>query len=742
MQGIIAAMRRLLIGFLLLASHAAAQTSPQPPAARFRSGAEVIAIDVTVIGKDGSPVAGLTAADFDITVEGKPRAIQSAQFLGSDSSPRIALADESSNADATSGRLLLIVTDDVSLRPSSFAVVRAAKALLKNLGPGDLVGVTHVPEGGGVPFTADHSRVIAELSRMRPPAPKVGQTETRVYISEALDYDQQRRYQWPAALMRECAAEADSPVYRLCVFNLEQTARTVLIESSMHTNDTIRGLERLMKSLEPSGQPVTVVFISESLVLARDPAALVGLAEACAEARVTLHIVQPAPPTAEMTARGFPSDPVMDTALNREGLEQMAALTRGAFHHAVSTGETIFEQIGREISGYYLLGIEPDAEDRQKRRRRVDVKVRRPGLTVRARSMFALDGRTPDAAIEPSTRLRQMLEAPLPTKGVPVRITARTISGDGRQVRVLVAGEVGEPTDQRTRFHVGLIAIDSNGAVKARSAASTILDPSRRDAQSPSLFSTSLMLDPGEYSVRLAVVDETGRSGSVHHTVHARLREWPRGFSTSDLIVANQPAGFEFPPFNASSIVDSPSVAAVIDVVHDDRGPLDAARVRFEINGESVEATAEGAAQRRSQFVRSFAAMITPPKTGVQQLRAIVTPASGEPITLERTFAFEPAGNGDPLSPSVMRGYIEMLEQRHQISPSLSAFVASAKSGAFGPPPDAESRPDGDVAMVTFIGGLAALRDDKPATARVLLQQTLRRSPGFEGATFYLALIR
>lgn len=44
--------------------------------------------------------------------------------------------------------------------------------------------------------------------------------------------------------------------------------------------------------------------------------------------------------------------------------------------------------------------------------------------------------------------------------------------------------------------------------------------------------------------------------------------------------------------------------------------------------------------------------------------------------------------------------------------------------------------------MVTFVGGLAALRDNKPALARVLFQQTLRKAPGFEGALFYLAQLK
>ncbi len=493
-----------------------------------------------------------------------------------------------------------------------------------------------------------------------------------------------------------------------------------------------------MNSLESTGQPVTLVLISDSMVIARDPAALVGLAEACAEARVSLHVVQPAPPVAQMTERGFPSDPVTDAALRVAGLELMAAQARGTFHRVVASGAATFEAIGREVSGYYLLGIEPDVEDRRQRRRRVDVKVGRPGLTVRARSMFALD-RTADAPADPAARLLRMLEAPVPVRGVPVRMTARTLSGEGDRTRVLIAAEIGESTDQKTRYHVGLIALDGEGSVRSRTAATTVLAPARDGRQSPSLFTTSLLLDPGDYSLRLAVIDETGRSGSVHHSVRAAMREWPRGLRTSDLIVANQPKADEFPPFNASSIVDSTAVAAVLEVRHDDLDVLNQVKVRFEAGGEAVDSTAAPA--RAGQFVRSFASLIDMSTTGEHQLRAIVTVPRGDDIRIERTFSHDPP-LGDPMDPGVTRGFIEMLERQLAPSAALAAFVAEAKSGRFGPAPEADSRPDGDLAMVTFVGGLAALRDNKPALARALFQQTLRKAPAFEGARFYLAQLK
>ena len=733
------AMRLLPIGLLLLlAANVSAQQAPAAP--RFRAGAEVIAIDVTVVDRDGNPVADLAADDFAVTVEGKPRSIQSAQFLRSDRTPPAARPDESSNTGAASGRLLLIAIDDLTLESGSRAVVEAAGALLDHLGPGDLAGVARVPEGGGVPFTTDRARVIDELKRLRPATARTLGSEVSLYISEAVDFDQFQRVQWPAAVQRECGDESGA-MFRMCVLKLEQTARILLNDESMRTTALIQALERLMKSLAPTGQPITLVLISGSMVIARDPAALTGLAAACAEARVTLHVVQPAPPAVAMTARGFPADPLTDSQMRSDGLEQMAAQARGAFHRAVSDGASLFEQLGRELSGYYLLGIEPAAEDRRQPRRRVDVKVRRPGVTVRARPMFALDRPAADTSADETTRLRTMLETPVLVKGLPIRMTARTVSGEGDRVRVLLAAEIGEPTDQQERFHVGLIAIDREGSVKGRTAATTLLAPARDGRQSPSLFTTFLLLDPGDYSIRLAAIDNTGRSGSVHHNMRAAMHEWPRGLRTSDLVVANQPSGSEFPPFNASSIVQTAEVAAVLEVGFDDAAGLDQVKVRFEVDGETVEGHGTAVVGKARPYFRSFASLIALSNPGEHRLRAVVSAPGAEEIVVERSFDYEPLVT-DALDRRITRAFIEALEQRLPTSPALAAFVTQAKRGTFAAAPEADTRSDGDLAMVTFVGGLAALRERKPALARALFQQTLRKAPGFEGALFYLEQLK
>ena len=56
-----------------------------------------------------------------------------------------------------------------------------------------------------------------------------------------------------------------------------------------------------------------------------------------------------------------------------EGLEQVAGQTRGSMSIVNGDGQIAFDRLGRELSGYYLLGFEPTEADRTGRERRIKV---------------------------------------------------------------------------------------------------------------------------------------------------------------------------------------------------------------------------------------------------------------------------------------------------------------------------------------------------------------------------------
>jgi hypothetical protein len=47
----------------------------------FPGGTEMVAVDVRVVDDDGHPVSDLTAGDFTVEIDGKPRPVVSAQFV-------------------------------------------------------------------------------------------------------------------------------------------------------------------------------------------------------------------------------------------------------------------------------------------------------------------------------------------------------------------------------------------------------------------------------------------------------------------------------------------------------------------------------------------------------------------------------------------------------------------------------------------------------------------------------------
>jgi hypothetical protein len=84
----------VLLGFVVAATLHAQTAPPQtlapdqpPPTAPgdqtpvFRTGVEVLPIDVTVLDREGRQVVDLTAAEFLVEVDGRPRKVLSAEYI-------------------------------------------------------------------------------------------------------------------------------------------------------------------------------------------------------------------------------------------------------------------------------------------------------------------------------------------------------------------------------------------------------------------------------------------------------------------------------------------------------------------------------------------------------------------------------------------------------------------------------------------------------------------------------------
>ena len=154
-----------------------AAQEPSTPKPTFRAGVDVVQVDVSVLDKERKPVRGLTAADFTVLEDGKPRPI--AAFLPVDlpePAPAAAGAqwlrevgpDVATNAVRPEGRLVVIMFDWSIRFTDQVLARRIASAAVDQLGPDDLAAVVFTSgfANGGAPqnFTADRARLLAAIN--------------------------------------------------------------------------------------------------------------------------------------------------------------------------------------------------------------------------------------------------------------------------------------------------------------------------------------------------------------------------------------------------------------------------------------------------------------------------------------------------------------------------------------------------------------------------------------------------
>ena len=776
-------------GSIAIAAQQQPQQPPPPqqvPRPAFETKAEIVLVDVNVVDRDAKPVPSLTPDDFELEVNGQPRAISSVQFISTTPSNNTAAtpreAAYTSNETQTTGRLLLFVVDEGSLRVgANRTILRTAQSLFDRLAPGDLVGVARLPTGfGGVEFTADRKRVTDALMRVTG-APNNRMGMMHINISEAWALENNDPGTFQDAVARECPGMS-GPDLDACRNQLEADARAMLLEASGRARATLQALESLLRNLAPLKMPVNIVLMAEGMFVARDRSSMTTLGRLAAQARATIHVIRPSQQFFDIEDRapGGSSTRFFDDGLMSEGLEQVAGQTRGSMSVVNGDGKIAFDRLGRELSGYYLLGFEPNDADRTGRERRIKVSVKPRGLTVRARPTFVVptDDATVAETLSPMQRLGEVLKSPLPIRGLPIRVaTYSAVESGGSKVRVVISAEVGEPATTPADWPVGLIVLDKNDKIVVNRGGVSTLAPASKGMESPRLMLTSLTLDPGEYTLRIAAVGDDGRSGSAHHSINARLNKGPGGINVSDLMLVPQPpAAGDLPRPRPTTVIDSETVSAMIEMTGADQGLLGKTKVTLQISdAENGNALVNVEARQVARGnVRAFAAQmrlgVLPP--GEYVARAVIAPPGLPEMRLTRPFMLSPVPDtstpppdlGVPLDPDappapvaaskilapvprfsarmilipeVVQPFLEGLADMHPPSPEVEAVIEKAKTGTYEAPSDRGGSAD-DELNLAFVRGLAALSKGENAQAAAWFQQTLKGASDFLGAAFYL----
>jgi len=589
-------------------------SAQQPaPSVTFQVEVNYVDIDAVVTDERGNFVAGLTKDDFELLEDGKPQEISTFSQVdiplpsatGRSSAAAPVLQDVRSNAQPISGRLYVIVMDDLNVSPlRGKVVVQAARQFIeRHFGPDDIAAVTYTSgrTDAGQEFTSERALLLAAIDKFQ------GRKLRSTVIEKADQYFNQHLKE-----LEINAPDTTDPDY------VQQEPRSGTVRGPIGYSDittdpddferghraqqvlnTLRRLADYMGGIrgrrkallmfsEGIDYPIYDIFGSQAatsvLMATRDAIA------AAARGNVSFFSVDPrglvgiTSETIELNATadahlGFDAKGLLaDMYLSQDSLRTLAEETGG--YAAVNSNNvtTALNRIVRANSAYYVLGYYPAVTPRDGRFHKIEVRVKRPGVRVSARKGYVsprplsaseLKGqerareraRGRSGSAETSDELRQILNHPLQRNGLTLAVQAAPFKGASRQASIAVAVEVDARrlhfTEQPNKtfadgIELSLFALDERGKSQGGNFYQFNLalrpDTYQRVRDSIVRMNPRIALPPGRYQLRVGVRESNaGEMGSVFYDLHVPDYT-ANGLAMSGLLLTADSARLQFTP--------------------------------------------------------------------------------------------------------------------------------------------------------------------------------------------------
>ena len=528
----------------------------------FRSGVDLITVDAAVLDGDGQPVPTLQAADFRIEVDGRPRRIVSAQFVGQsqsrDAPPLPAGSHFSSNAGADDGRIVVVAVDEAHIRRlEGRPALAAASRFIDTLPDIDRIGVIGLTSATAVTLTRDRLATRNRLAGLLGNGDLLAR-QFNLGISEALEIADGGRVRLAEVVLRECgrsltdyvsnARTADDSAGRdSCPEQIEQESRGLAQHAHGQARMSLAALEALIARLKELPGPKTIVLLSEGMIVDPRRVDLSKLAADAQAARVTIYALLLETPLFDATQERVSPADTRDRQVRQDGVDQVAGAARGAVFRLVGSDPSPFARIARELSGSYLLAFEAADSDHDARAHRIRVTLARGRHAVRARTHFTMPAATAPAR---GAQLSGLLRTLSPANELPLHVATYTYAEPAQHaLRVVISAEAGSGQGSPGAW-LGFVLVDAGGVI---AATATIESPSGR-------YAFSCVVPEGRYTLRAAAIDPLGRQGSVQRVFPARLGGTTR-LRVADLMLAPVPGT---PAAPLSPIVDRASGEAVV----------------------------------------------------------------------------------------------------------------------------------------------------------------------------------
>ena len=540
------------------------QAPAQAPKATFKSGLDLVVVNVVVRDKDGTLVRGLKRDEFVVLEDGKPQSVTSFDFeeienaslpsmetttvLGAIGQPAKAAADPAAPAEARpivdmkDRRLIVLFYDLGSMEPEDVArAVQSGRDYVeKKISPADILAVVSLTTSLTVDqdFTADREALLAALNRLSP-----------VEGSGAA-----------AGTDAETAPDTGNAfVADDTEFNIFNTDRRL---------DALRSIADVLAGIE---QKKSVIYFSGGITESGmdNQAAVRTLVDRAVRANVSIYAADTrglaampaggAASQASVRGTGAFSGRAMSSqresfSAAQDTLSTISEDTGGRAFFDVNEFSGVFAKVVEDTTSYYLLGYTSTNPSRDGRFRRIRVTLKQPGLKLEFRSGyyaprdFAHSGRDDRAQ-----QLQEQLLSDMPLTDIPVHGSAGYFRlSDNRYfvpVWFLVPGSQvqfsrASEKEKATLDVLGVIRDGQNRPVAwiqdtVKLSVAAAEDVRRRNVQ----YGTSFELPPGLYRLKVVIREnQLGTFGSFDSTlVVPNLDRHPLRLSSVVLASQRQP---------------------------------------------------------------------------------------------------------------------------------------------------------------------------------------------------------
>jgi VWFA-related protein len=744
----------------------------------FRSGVEVMEVDVTVVDGSGMPIRDLRAPEFSVTVDGQARRVISAEFISEnvdrDKKPAVVRDPYvSNNTDRRPGRLILLAIDRNNIDTHSLRGAMAAlKSFVSGLGPDDRMSlVTIPPPGPSVEFTTNHAQVLDALSRiigMDEPVP--GRFNISAY--EALTFENHSNPMVTQRLLYRVCNDTDPNTMSPCDRDVEQEAAALASQIRQMTSESVSGFAALLRNLRDVEGPKSLIIISHGLMLEGAQGEATWLANLAAEARVNVNVLMFDAPVGSASQARISETIAQDRDLRETGLETLASRSRGSLFRVVANPQYILERVRNEISAHYMLGVEPVEGDRDGKPHQIRVEVRRKGVQVRARRQVQYQVRTPNTWSR-EVLMARVLRSPGANTELPMRLSTYVYQdGTPNKVKLIIAAEIDPASmEKELDLAIGFAVFNQQGAAVASGAERKIYSA---NSALPIRYDLAIAVDPGTYRLRLAAIDTAGTSGSVEREVHA-FGMSNQAIAMGDLILSAVREGKpgDLRPPVILQVTDG-QLATYTELYTNKAGTLDDTKVLFEVadteDGPALQTGVADFRERPDKTMRQAMAVVPlgalPP--GRYIARAVISTSDKTVGKLTRPFMIAPgsprrnaavvAGGAaktdssaratgvviearpsafkkeDVLSPDMLRAVFEVMDKNH---PTAKAATDRARSGKLEGTA-LMALEAGDQAAGSLLRGIELLMKGQLDPAANQFGVALRNAPDVPLASFYL----